>query len=328
MVGLVEICSQLGTLKQAIICSHVSPDADALGSAGALQMALSANGVDAKVFLPEKHLPDYVAPLCENVSFIYEVPEGSFEALIVVDTASAERINGPSDVLRDRAEKVFNIDHHGSNVGWGDVNYIDSDSPSTSVIVLEMAKQLDLPLSPEAANLLLAGLMDDTGCFRFSNTTTVSFEAAARMLELGASAELVANILYFSVPERVLTLRARAMSELELVFGGKVSVVRVTQEMMTACGASALDSEGIVDLARSVEGTIAAVFFREREAGVWKISLRAKDERIDVNEVAAEFDGGGHRAAAGASVHGTFDEAKSKVLEKLFSALSKAGISS
>ena len=160
----------------------------------------------------------------------------------------------------------------------------------------------------------MLGLQTTRGRLDFSNTKARTLECAAELIRCGASPMDVANVMYFSVPERVFRLRALAISNLEVVLGGRIAVVSVTDKMLSDCGAKAEDTEGIVDLARSVKGTIGAVFIRQLDKG-WKVSLRSKTDSFDVNAVAAQFGGGGHTAAAGCKVHGTLEDAKSQLLE-------------
>lgn len=316
-----EVIAAIKQVKTAVVCSHVAPDPDAIGSSAAFQLLLSELGVAASFYLPEP-APERMRSFLEGVAVIHEVPSTQVDALIVLDTASQKRISGPEEELIAMADTVINIDHHPSNIGWGDVNFIRGDAASTSIIVLQLLEALGAPLTPVIAQLLLSGLVDDTGSFRFSNANVESFETAAKLVRAGASPTIVANELYFSMPERVLTLRAKALSKLRVTANGQIASVTVSAALLEECGASAEDTEGLVDYARSVEGTRAAAFFREMSDG-WKVSLRAKDERLDVNAIAGKFGGGGHRAAAGCKVSGSMEEVQTQVLAALEKALAE-----
>jgi phosphoesterase RecJ-like protein len=247
---------------------------------------------------------------------VHEIPARTFSALVVVDTASEKRVGPGVGELRTRAERTYNLDHHVSNVGWGERNYIDADAPASALIVWELCRELGVAVVPQIANLLYAGLLDDTGGFCFSNTNARSFRCAAALVDGGADPEKVANALYFNQPLRLLKLHALALQTLSLELGGRVSLISITARGLERCGAKAEDVEGIVDLARRVEGTQVAIFQRELDDG-WKFSLRSKDPRIDVNEVAATFGGGGHTAAAGCKITGSEEEARDRVLRRV-----------
>ena len=213
------------------------------------------------------------------------------------------------------SERVYVIDHHESNPAWGTNNYIDPRAAASAVIVFQIAKQLGQIVGPEVATLLFAGLMDDTGSWRFSNSNGQSFLVAASLVAAGASPEEVANAIYFSVPEKVIKLRSMALGTLQTHCDGAVASIAVTRQMLEACDATIEDSDGIVDIARSLQGVRCAVFMREREQG-WRVSLRAKDSSIDVNQVAGVFSGGGHPAAAGATIpSGSLESAIDSVIE-------------
>ena len=320
MPSVDELCAHLRSLQSALICTHVSPDPDALGSAGAMQRGLHALGIEAHVYLPDP-LPERIGVLLEGVPIVYGVPTRRYAAVVVVDTATRKRVGPQAEEVLAVGDTIINIDHHDSNIGWGTVNYIQSSAAASAEIVYELLTRLLGTIDAQTAQLLYAGLLDDTGSFCYSNVTSQALQCAANLVAAGASPETVANTLYFSVPERVLRLRAVALANLRMVLENKAAVVRITQAELSSCGAKTEDTEGLVDLARSVEGTVAAVFLRELADGSWKCSLRAKVPALDVNAVASEFGGGGHKAAAGCSVRGNAVEAEAQVLAVLGNAI-------
>jgi len=279
MISLNEMASELGQLKQATVLCHVFPDADAVGSAAGLALVLEQAGVDASVFLADE-MPQRMKNLAEEVTVSETVPEGG--TLVVVDTANRERVSIGDQSLLDKASEIFNIDHHVSNSGWGNKNLVVGDYPSASCIVMELALAMKVKPTPAILNLLYAGLVEDTGSFRFSNATPVAFSSASKMVEMGAMPEIVANELFFNVPDRVVKLRGIAIP--------------------------------------LISGILGAVMIRERE-GSWKVSLRSKSDNLDVNHVAGLMGGGGHKAAAGCTLNGELDVVKKTVLDKLAKAI-------
>ncbi len=319
MSTLNDIAELLRKPSKSLVCTHVSPDPDAIGSAGGLCHLLLSLGVDAALYLPEG-LSETFRKLLVGIKVVEAIDEFEYERIVAVDTASAPRLGPCSADLLSSTKEIINIDHHGSNTLYGSDNFIDAKAASSTVIVFRLYQELGLELSPAAANLLFAGLMDDTGSFRYSNTNVESFNVAASLLSAGANPESLANALYFSVPERVLRLKARAVEHLDVELNGKLAIIAVSDELMTSCGAMPGETEGIVDIARSVEGVVAAAFIREAEGG-WKASLRAKDTDLDVNKIAASFGGGGHKAAAGCKLEGSFEEVKAALLKEFEQAL-------
>lgn len=318
--SLTAFCKKLATEKSVVVCCHISPDPDAIGSAAALQLILKASGANACFYLPEV-LPGVLSPYLENVSIISEISDIPADAVpVVVDTATKERTFADDSFFeRFDAGQVYVIDHHASNVGWGTQNFIDATAAASAVIVYEIAKCLNVELCVDSASLLYAGLNDDTGSFRYSNADERSFLVAGSLVGAGAKPEEIANALYFSIPERVMKLRSLALTTLQTHADGLVASIAITQKMLKDCGTAVEDSDGIVDIARSLEGVSCAIFFRQRQEGGWRVSLRSKVPTIDVNKVAANFGGGGHNAAAGCTLSssGTYEESLKLVLDVL-----------
>jgi len=308
-----EVAGELLKLKKATVFCHVFPDADAIGSAGGLTLGLIAVGVEARLHLPES-LPERLSVLASGVPLTKAIAEDS--DFVVVDTATKARVAVQGGELPEGEARVFNIDHHVSNPVWGDINLIKGDYPSASCIVLEILEEMKAPFSSEILNLLYAGLVEDTGSFRFSNATPVAFEIAARMVKLGASPEEVANQIYFNVPERVVRLRGLAIPQISKKLDGRIGWLVVNDKMLSEAGATGADTEGLVDEVRALSGVQGSVMIRERE-GAWKVSLRSKSSGLDVNTVAQALGGGGHKAAAGITLEGDLSEVERKVISGL-----------
>jgi len=291
---ITEICKKLRTLKSALICTHIAPDSDAIGSSCALWLILNKLNINAKVYL-SCELPEYLRPLTTQIEFCYEIPKTKVDAVIGLDTSNKERLGEKYKELLLSADMIFNIDHHISNTNWGQFNHVEAEASSTAEIVFFIAEHFKHGHDSALSNLLFAGLADDTGCFRYTNTTARSLEVAKRLVELGGSPSEVANAIYFSIPERVIRLRTAALSTLKTSLNGELASIYVDLQMLNSLGAAVEDSERLVDDARSIKGTIGVFFMRETKPDVWKFSLRSKDLRLDVNKLAQEFGGGGHR---------------------------------
>ncbi len=319
MITLKALAEELQTKKQVVITTHIAPDPDAIGSSSGLALGLAQCGIDSSVYLKDR-IPDRLLPLLQGVNVFHEVPKKTFPTLIVVDTAAAKRVGDDYEELFSFAGEIINIDHHISNERFGKICYLDTSAAASAEIVYLLLRELPVKITKQIAELLFAGLSDDTGSFRFSNTSQRAFDCASALLSFGVKPQDLANLLYFSLPRRVLQLRTLALSGIRFLKEGKISLVVVTKAMLVQCGAQAEDTEGIIDEARAIEGTIAAVFIRELDDG-WKVSLRSKDDRLDVNKIAALFGGGGHAAASGCKMCGTLLEVESKLLPKIEEAL-------
>ncbi len=308
----------LGEVNKVVVSAHVSPDADAIGSSCGLALGLISLGLDVTVYLQDE-IPEKFKAFTSGVNIVHDINQldDDIELVIVVDTASEKRVGKAVKELRSKAPQTINIDHHISNDGWADLNIV-KEASSCSILVFKFLEDMGAKTDAQIANLLLGGLLDDTGQFCFSNTNTEAFQVAALLLDKGASPHEIANQLYFSTPLKVTKLRAEALNKLEVLDNGRIGFLYVTQEMLNNYGATSEDTEGLVEEVRSIAGTVAAIFMRELEDKKrWKISLRAKTEDIDVNVVAGKFDGGGHKAAAGATIEGTLDDVKKRILAEL-----------
>lgn len=319
MLSLKEICTEILKHDNFLVSSHIAPDADAVGSSVTMALGLLQLGKKATVYLYDK-VPERLEAFVHGVPIIHDVPTKSVGALIVLDTASRTRVGKDAEELYRLSSVVFNIDHHFSNDCWGTHAFVDANAPASALIVLSMLKEMRVKVTPQMANLLYAGLLDDTGCFRFSNTSETAFDCGKELLSAGASPQEVANALYFSMPHRVHKLRSLAMNGLRLLADGKFSLVVVTKELLERSGAKAEDTEGLVDEARSIEGTYGAALMRELDDS-WKISLRSKDDRLDVHALATSFGGGGHRAAAGCRILGTREQVETTLVQCLEKAI-------
>jgi len=321
-LSLEDFADKLLEHRDFVLSSHISPDPDAVGSTCALALALEQLGKGVSLYFADP-VPERVRKLVPKLNFLSAAPTGAFETLVVCDTAALKRIGPLADSVFKLAQISFNLDHHVSNIGFGSYNHVDEQAPATAVLVAELIPHLGAEITPEMANLLLAGLLDDTGGFCFSNVSPRAFECAAGLLRAGARPEIVSNELYFTLPLRVLKLRAIAIESLRVLLDGKLAWITVSKEDLEKAGAKPEDSEGLVEIARQDAGAEVAVLQREIENG-WKLSLRAKDSAIDVNAVASAFGGGGHRAAAGCKLQGSALEVERAVTSEIVKELSRA----
>lgn len=313
--GQPSVASSNARRRPVTIATHISPDPDAIGSAFAMFDLCKSFGADPLVYLPER-LPEKFRNLVGDRRWTSQFSEAKAEVLVVVDTATRKRTGEALDAGLPDFLESFNLDHHVSNPLWASNNYVDGTAAASALLVFELFELSGVPLAPQTANLLYAGILDDTGCFCFSNSSESAFAAAARLRECGAEPESVSNAIYFSVPERILRLQAKALQSLEMWFSGQVSVIVVPRQMLQETGCSQEETEGLVDFARKIEGAKIALFMRELE-GAWKISLRSKSPEYDVNLIASQFGGGGHTAAAGATILGTLPEVQDRLKEAL-----------
>jgi bifunctional oligoribonuclease and PAP phosphatase NrnA len=301
-----ELVQRLRNGRRFLLTSHVNPDGDAIGSELGLARVLEAIGKQVVVWNRDP-TPRIYSPLpgAGRIHAGDAPPSGfphEFDAIVVLECPSLERcghaehLAGPGWDL-----PLINVDHHLGNDGYGVSTWVDTSSPSLGAMIFRLAVALGVAVDPETADCLYLTLVTDTGNFRFSNATVEAFEAAAALVDAGASPERVALWLFESQPESALRLLGEMLASLRLHHDGRIATVWLTREMIERSGAQPGDSESLVDYPRSIAGVDAVALFRELPDGRIKASLRSRGE-VDVEAVARARGGGGHRNAAGCTL--------------------------
>ncbi|OGC35182.1 hypothetical protein A2311_03125 [candidate division WOR-1 bacterium RIFOXYB2_FULL_48_7] len=294
-----QIKELLKKSSRAIICAHVDPDGDAIGSMLALGMVCNKLGLET-VYYCADNLPKIYRFLPHAGEITRELPDGQFDVVLTVDSSDLSRIGNKID-LRKLAKVVVNIDHHPDNTHFGDINYVQKAS-SAAELVFDLAQAWLVGLDKAMADCLYTAMITDTGNFRYENTTIKTFQIAGELLKAGVSTHEISTKIYDTKTLPSIKISARALAGLQISPDKKIAWAYVTEEMMRETKAEGEDLIGIVDRLRSIEGVEVAVFFREK-AGEIKINFRSK-ERVNVCELAKRFQGGGHFKAAGAVVKG------------------------
>ena len=311
----------LARYREVTVLCHIRPDADALGSSAALAGALRAAGVTVHHSFDPGEVPPSlrVIPGTAEVVPLAEVP-GHSGLVVTLDCASPGRV-GDWDRLARAAGDVLVVDHHRSNPGFGSHLLLDPHAASTATLVLDVLEAGGYPVGPEIATALYAGLVTDTGSFRWGGPG--SHETARRLLAAGAEADRVGFEL----------LDAHSFSWLHIL-GELLPTARVEPDAAGGRGAVWLaapheviahareeDVESLVSHLRGVREACVAVLLKEYRPGQWSVSLRsradARGETVDVAAVAAALGGGGHPAAAGCTVDGDLETVSARLRELL-----------
>lgn len=309
-----------------LLTSHESPDCDALGSMLALGSGLSSIGKKVEMYSSGK-VPGYLnfLPGWEKVITDPSIlEEERYDLIVLLDCADVYR---PGKVFGEfvaglREKKLIIIDHHFTNNGGGDLSLIDHNAACTGVLVYKLLRQCNVEISKEIANCLLSTIIGDTGSFRYSNTNSEAFKISGDLLETGADLTMVSRSIYENEPLRKIKLISEAISTLEVDDTSKVASIYVDESMYKKTGTTKEDTEGIVNIARSINGVSVGVFFKQdcENSSVntpsWRVSLRSKYD-VDVSRIARTFGGGGHVKAAGLSIEGSIKSVKNRVLQSV-----------
>ena len=244
--------------------------------------------------------------------------QGEDEVLVLLDCHELERIGPAADGLTGR-EKVVVIDHHltGDGDSEGEVQWIEPAAAASASMVHSLVGAMEeLSLSGEVASCLYAGLITDTGGFRFSNTDATTLHVGGDLVEHGADAAALAESFLHRRSPATLRLLARVLDSFDYRLGGKVVLARMTRAMCEETGGRMEDTEGFVNFATSAEGVELVALLKEVDEQTWRVSLRANDP-YDVQRVAETFGGGGHAKAAGCTLQGPVEEVEERILEAL-----------
>jgi phosphoesterase RecJ-like protein len=309
--------------SQAIcIVGHVRPDGDCIGSQLALALALKNEGKDVTCW-NEDLVPDKLRFL--DTQKLFDLPKlgRKFDCVVATDCASFERLGKVRECIGER--KVFiNIDHHTSNTRYADLNWIASKEPSTGELIYRLLKAANWPITRPIADCLFTAVSTDTGSFQYASTTPATFNVASHLVESGADLDRISQEVYQSFPLARVQLLRHVYNKFRLTHDSRTAYFWLKKRDYTRTGAGRDDSEGLIDHIRAIEGVIVACVFEEMEPELTRISLRSKSGDVDVNQIAGQFGGGGHPAAAGARIPGKPLAVQRRVLNAVKKALNSA----
>ncbi len=289
-----------------VVCGHVHPDGDAVGAVLGLTIALRDAGLPAVPTLADEGDPPSTYDFLPGYALY--VPASQLDVpdlFVAVDCPDFSRL-GAAEQMAHEAEELIVIDHHPDNDGFGSVNLADPTAASSASIVWRLLDRLEIEPSPEVALCCYVGLMTDTGRFQYDNTTPEAFRDAAAMLEAGVDPAEAARLVYQERSAASLALEARMMSRITLANAGRVAYSWVDDSDFTETGAKPEEAERLPDALRCIGGVDAVALLRVSGDEV-RGNLRAKTG-ADVASAARDLGGGGHRAAAGFTFHGTLEQ--------------------
>lgn len=300
--------------RTIIVTGHERPDGDCIGSTVALCAMLRAIGKDARVVNADQ-APTRYQFLAKEVPF--QVPADGEKLVsdltIVCDSTDLSRLGR---VKREQftATNLIDIDHHLGNPNFGAANWVDTKACAAAELIWRLASNCGWPVPLVSLQGMYTGLMTDTGQFSYGNTRASTMRMAAEMIDRGLDIEKIWQRIYLNKPWGELQLEARARASLQIHAGGRICSMAIRETDFTETGTGPQHTEDLASIPRSVEGVELALFMYGLVGGKrTKISVRSTRE-LDARELAKQFNGGGHRQAAGATVELPLDEARPKVV--------------
>ncbi|HSH68985.1 MAG TPA: bifunctional oligoribonuclease/PAP phosphatase NrnA [Deferrisomatales bacterium] len=307
--------------ERFLITSHRNPDGDAVGSCLALAAGLSELGKSC-VIASGDGVPMNLAwlPLAEQVQPAANADHGC-DTVVLLDCGAIDR-TGLSPEALHAGRTLVNIDHHPGNPLFGTANWVDPGACATAELVYQVLQSLPTPIGYSAATAIYTGILTDTGCFRFSNTSARAFQIAAEMLAKGVDPSWVAQMVFDQQPIGRLRLLSLVLETLELSPRDKAAAALVTREMFHRTHTGVEGVEGFVNHTRSLCGVEVGLLLREEAPGRYRVALRSKG-RVDVSAIARIYGGGGHHNAAGATLDGAPDTLRRELFAHVEEALDR-----
>jgi bifunctional oligoribonuclease and PAP phosphatase NrnA len=296
---LPRIVDEIRQRQRFVISSHVRPDGDAIGSQLAMAYALRHLGKQVRIVDGDRPpTPLLVFPGVQAIEVMPEIDDPG-DAVIVMECGDIRR---PGIDGLERGY-VINVDHHPGNGLYGSLNWLDLSAAACGEMVFDLVRELDVPLTFEIATHVYIAILTDTGSFHYSNITPRTFDICRQCMEAGVSPPQVARAIFDNNNLGRLKLFGAVLNRMTLDPTGRIATVFVDQQLARDCGGTYEDTEGLINLPLTVKEILAVIFFKETGPGEWRVSLRSKGD-IDINAIAKEFGGGGHKNASGCSARG------------------------
>lgn len=301
--------------ERFMVCCHVHPDGDAIGSLLAVGLTLKNLGKQVSIVCSES-VPT-VYHFLEGCQLIKteKSPDFQPEVLICVDCAEKERTAVAPDIWEVPDLVVVNLDHHITNAGFGEVNLIDPEASATGELVYRILAEGGYTIDYPIALALYTAIATDTGFFRYDSTSSYTLETASMLVKnYGVSPSKVAEQVHEQKSYNSIRLLGEVLTNLQLTKDGKVAWIVLDQNLLAKFPVENEETESYVNYARSIEGVEIGILFKELKPNEIKLSWRST-AAVDVSKLAACFGGGGHARAAGCTINGTIESVVQRVLD-------------
>lgn len=317
---MIPIIHQVKRSNHILIASHSDPDGDALGSLLALGLALTKLGKKTTLY-NESTIPAVYRFLPSVKRIVHRIKKPSgYDCAVVLDCGDISRLGADWEKV-GKVDHIINIDHHISNTGFGDIQWVDTEACATAEIVYRLISEFGIAIDRKIATCIYTGILTDTGSFRFSNTNQAAFAISREMTEFGVEPYDVAQHVFGTYSLGRIKLLNLALNSIEISDNGKLSIMTVTKHMLEETGTQPEDVDGLINYARRIQDVKVAALIQEPRNGngaapnrrKYHVSLRS-DGSVDVAAIASSFGGGGHYSAAGFQIETTLPDLKSEIV--------------
>ena len=310
---LIEAIKKAETIA---ISGHINPDGDCVGSTSGLYHYILANFPEKKVFY-------FLQDPAEGIKAVIDMPQTAayadyqetvFDLFISLDSSTEDRLGDAAPIF-DNAKFRFVVDHHKTNIGFGDENVIVADASSACEVLFDLLDEDKINLN--CAKSLYLGIVHDTGVFKYSLTSGHTMEIAGKLMDMGIDTAYTIDRSFYEKSWKQTKLFARALDKACLAANGRLSYTVIDKKDLDEFDCTKMDTDGIVEQLRLVNTVEVAMFIRQDGENLYKVSLRAKTGIVDVSEISVMYNGGGHKMAAGFSVEGDIAEIVPTLVEEI-----------
>lgn len=304
--------------KNILLVSHINPDGDTLGSMCGLYSLIKDNYKKKCDMLAVSDVPVTYKflPYSDEIKFIDEYDfSREYDVVVNLDVAALDRC-ADAKILFNKAKNTVNIDHHETNPNYAGINIVKPEASATAEVLVELAISTGWKISTETAICLYTGIMTDTGCFRFSNTTQKTMEFAGKLISYGVNPSEIYQKCYESNSKDLVLFQSYCVNKAEFLNDDKIAYTIVYKKDLEKFHNNGEDfTDGLTEKLRAIKTTEIAFVVKELNSTTSKISVRSKTK--DIAQVCSAFGGGGHKLAAGAVIKAAPVKAVNLVLEEI-----------
>jgi len=313
-----RICDEILHRQRFLLTSHARPDGDSIGSQLAMAFALDTLGKSVRIVNADPapdHYQDF--PGMGRIEIATSV-SADVDAVIVMECSDLSR----AGVAGLEGQFLINIDHHAGNRMYGAVNWHDESAAACGEMVFDVIRELGTPLTLDIATHIYLAILTDTGSFHHSNITPRTFDICRQTVEAGVNPATMARRVFDSNSFGKLKLIGALLDSMELADEGRLAILYMDESMLSSCGCTHNDTEGLINLPLTALEIQAVVFFKVGPSGEVRVSMRSKYD-VDVRAVAGQFGGGGHKNASGFTVTEPLNQVRPRIIQLIVDAVER-----
>jgi len=313
-----RICDEILHRQRFLLTSHARPDGDSIGSQLAMAFALDTLGKSVRIVNADPapdHYQDF--PGMGRIEIATSV-SADVDAVIVMECSDLSR----AGVAGLEGQFLINIDHHAGNRMYGAVNWHDESAAACGEMVFDVSRELGTPLTLDIATHIYLAILTDTGSFHHSNITPRTFDICRQTVEAGVNPATMARRVFDSNSFGKLKLIGALLDSMELADEGRLAILYMDESMLSSCGCTHNDTEGLINLPLTALEIQAVVFFKVGPSGEVRVSMRSKYD-VDVRAVAGQFGGGGHKNASGFTVTEPLNQVRPRIIQLIVDAVER-----